>query len=158
MTSTRATPPSLRSGSLPTALSASREWRRFTITLVWLSPVNVRSQKYRMARLWFRPPREVLAVDPVEADRYAVEKGTVQHQVLEGNAAVAFLKGTELTIDVDCRADAGTLPNPVRFGIVASLEVSPNLRVDIHSDVVARLRQPCASGLAPRCLLGERPG
>ena len=126
---------------LPTALSASREWRRLTITLAWLSPVNVRSQKYRMARLWFKPPRDVLALDPVEADRFAVEKGTVQHQVLEGDAAVAFVEGAALAIDVDCRADAGTLLGPVRFGIAASLEVSSNVRVDLHAEVVTRLRQ-----------------
>ena len=126
---------------LPAALSASREWRRLTITLAWLSPVNVRSQRYRVARLWFKPPRDELAVDPVEADRYAVEKGTVQHQVLEGDAAVAFVDGASLAIDVDCRADAGSLTSPVRFGLAASLEVSPRLRVDLHAQVAALLRQ-----------------
>lgn len=126
---------------LPAALSASREWRRLTITLAWLTPVNVRSQRYRMARLWFKPPRDELAVDPAEADRYAVEKGTVQHQVLEGDAAVAFVDGAALAIDVDCRADAGSLTSPVRFGLAASLEVSPRVRVDLHAQVAALLRQ-----------------
>jgi hypothetical protein len=126
---------------LPMALSASRDWRRLTITLAWLSPVNARSQKYRMARLWFKPPRDQLAVASVEADHRAVEKGTVQHQVLEGDDAVAFVEGTQLAIDVDCRADAGSLPSPVRFGIAASLEVSSNARVDVHGDVLVRLRQ-----------------
>lgn len=125
---------------LPTTLSASRDWRRLTITLAWLSPINVRSQKYRMARLQFTPPLDDLAVRPVEADHAAVRKGTVQHQVLEGTAAVAFVEGTDLVIDVDCRADAGSFA-PVRFGLAASLEVSSNVRVDIHGEVVARLRQ-----------------
>jgi hypothetical protein len=126
---------------LPTALSASRDWRRLTITLGWLSPVNVRSQKYRTARLQFSPPLDDLALRPVEADHAAVLKGTVQHQVLEGDAAVAFVEGSELAIDVDCRSDGGSFPAPVRFGIAASLEVSPTVRLDIHRDVVARLRQ-----------------
>ena len=42
---------------LPSALSASTEWLRLTITLGWLSPANVHSQKYRMARLWFTSSR-----------------------------------------------------------------------------------------------------
>lgn len=126
---------------LPAALSASREWRRLTITLAWLSPVNVRSQRYRTARLWFKPPRDELAVDPKEADPYAVEKGTVQHQVLEGDAAVAFVDGAALAIDVDCRSDAGALTSPVRFGLAASLEVSPRVRVDLHAQLTALLRQ-----------------
>lgn len=126
---------------LPAALSASRDWRRLTITLGWLSPVNMRSQKYRMARLQFSPPLDALALRPVEADHAAVLKGTVQHQVLEGDAAVAFVEGSELIIDVDCRSDGGSFPAPVRFGIAASLEVASSVRVDIHGDVVARLRQ-----------------
>lgn len=126
---------------LPTSLSGTREWRRLTITLAWLSPINIRSQRYRMARLWFKAPGDQLAVSPVEADRFAVEKGTVQHQVLEGDAAVAFVAGTELAIDVDCRADAGALPTAVRFGLAASVEVAATVRADLHSEVVARLQQ-----------------
>lgn len=126
---------------LPTALSAARDWRRLTITLGWLSPINVRSQKYRMARLQFTPPLDDLALRPVEADHAAVLKGTVQHQVLEGDEAVAFVDGTQLVIDVDCRADAGSFPWPVRFGLAASLEVASNVQVDVHGEVLVSLRQ-----------------
>lgn len=126
---------------LPTSLSAVRDWRRLTITLGWLSPVNVRSQKYRMARLQFTPPLDALALRPVEADHAAVLKGTVQHQVLEGQEAVAFVDGTELVIDVDCRADAGSFPAPVRFGLAASLEVASNIQIDVHGEVLMSLRQ-----------------
>lgn len=126
---------------LPTSLSAARDWRRLTITLGWLSPINVRSQKYRMARLQFAPPLDALALRPVEADHAAVLKGTVQHQVLEGHEAVAFVDGTELMIDVDCRADAGSFPAPVRFGLAASLEVASNIQIDVHGEVLMSLRQ-----------------
>ena len=60
---------------LPSALSASTEWRRLTITLGWLSPVNVQSQKYRMARLWFTSSKDDIGVAPIEADHNAVLKG-----------------------------------------------------------------------------------
>lgn len=94
-----------------------------------------------MARLQFTPPLEDLALRPVEADRAAVLKGTVQHQVLEGEAAVAVVEGTERLIDVDCRTGAGSFSAPVRFGLAASLEVSSNVRINIQGDVLARLRQ-----------------
>lgn len=126
---------------LPDSLSASTDWRRLTITLAFLSPTNVRSQKYRMARLWFTPPRDEIGVAPVEADHYAVEKGTVQHQVLEGDAAVAYVQGSMLSIAVDCRADAGSFPAPVRYGIAASIEVAETAQVDVHGEVRARLRE-----------------
>jgi hypothetical protein len=125
---------------LPSGLSASREWRRLTITLGWLSPVNVRSQKYRMARLWFSAPRDDLALVPTEADHNAVIKGTTQHQVLEGDAAVAFVDGSSLAIDVDCRSDAGSLPGSVRYALAASLEVSTAVQIDLHQQVQAQLR------------------
>lgn len=126
---------------LPSALSASTEWRRLTISLGWLSPINVHSQKYRMARLWFTPPRDELALAPTEADHNAVVKGTVQHQVLEGDSAVAYVDGSDLAIDVDCRVDAGSLPAPVRYGLAASLEVSTSVQIDLHQQVQSRLRE-----------------
>lgn len=126
---------------LPTSLAASKEWRRLTISLAWLSPLNMRSQKYRMARLWFSPPRDDLGVDPVEGYHHAVDRGTVQHEVLEGDKAVAFTQGDDLVIDIDCRCDAGTsLPQSVRYGLVASLEISATVLADIHDEVRTALR------------------
>ena len=126
---------------LPSALSASTEWRRLTITLGWLSPVNVQSQKYRMARLWFTSSKDDIGVGPTEADHFAVLKGTVQHQVFEGTAATAYADGAALTIDVDCRSDGGTLRSPVRYGLAASLEVGPAVRSDIFNQIRSRLSE-----------------
>ena len=126
---------------LPAALSASTEWRRLTITMGWLSPINVQSQKYRMARLRFTPSLEDLGVAPSEADPSAVLKGTVQHQVLEGTAATTYADGAALTIDVDCRSDGGKLKSAVRYGLAASLEVGPAVRSDIHNEVRSRLSE-----------------
>jgi Subtilase family len=126
---------------LPPLLAATTQWRRLTITLGWLSPVNTRSQKHRMARLAMQPPRSELGVDPIEADHNAVFRGTIQHQVLEGTAAVAFTEGDSLAISVDCRVDAGTLPAPVRYGLAASLEVAATVRADLHAQVRQGIRQ-----------------
>lgn len=51
-----------------------------------------------MARLTAGVPRTPLGVEPVEADHKAVLRGTVQHQILEGAAAVGFVAGTNLAI------------------------------------------------------------
>lgn len=126
---------------LPPELSTSTEWRRLTITMGWLSPINVQSQKYRMARLWFTSSRDDLGVAPTEADHNAVFKGTVQHQVFEGTAATTYADGSSLAINVDCRIDGGNLQNPVRYGLAASLEVGPAVRSDIHNQVRSRLSE-----------------
>jgi subtilase family protein len=126
---------------LPPVLAATTQWRRLTITLGWLSPVNTRSQKHRMARLSFQPPRSELGVDPIEADHNAVLRGTVQHQVLEGQAAVAFTSGDSLAINIDCRVDAGRLDTPVRYAIAASIEIGAAVQADVHAQVRQGLRQ-----------------
>ncbi len=125
---------------LPPMLAATTEWRRMTITLAWLSPVNTRSQKHRMARLAVHPPRSDLAIEPIEADHNAILRGTVQHEVLEGQAVVAYTAGSAMAISVDCRVDAGSLPAPVRYGLAVSLEVAASVQVDLHAQVRQAVR------------------
>lgn len=120
---------------LPPPLAASREWRRLTITLSWLSPTNPRSHAYRMARLGFVPPTTPLGVARTEADPQAVRRGTVQHEVLEGSQAVAFVSGDALRIEVDCRIDAGEVAAGIRYGLAATIEVGNSVAVDLHAPV-----------------------
>lgn len=126
---------------LPASLAATTDWRRLTITLGWLSPVNVRSQRHRMARLSFQPPQDEIGVNRVEADHHAVRQGTVQHEILEGRAAVAFAADATLGIDVDCRIDAGRYDAPVRYGLAVTLELATTVQVDVHEQVRTALRE-----------------
>lgn len=66
--------------------------------------------------------------------------GTVQHEMLEGQRAVAFAADDALEINVDCRVDVGRLAAPVRYGLAATLEVAPTIRVDIHQEVRQQLQ------------------
>jgi hypothetical protein len=125
---------------LPLSLASTTDWRRLTVTLGWLSPVNTRSRRHRMARLSFQPPQSELGVTRTDADSNAVRKGTIQHEVLEGRAAVAFTDGQSLAVDVDCRIDAGTVDVPVRYGLAMSLELASTVRADIHAEIRQRLQ------------------
>ena len=60
-----------------------------------------------MARLSFEPPRQPLGVDRLEAEARVSRHGTVQHEILEGQRAVAFAAGDALEVNVDCRVDVG---------------------------------------------------
>lgn len=139
---------------LPPSLSATTLWRRLTITLAWISPVNTRSQKYRMARLQLPPPTSELGLERVEAPHYAVSRGTVYHEILDGEAAVAFRSGDDLEINVDCRVDAGRLEQPVRFGLVASLEIGEGVLIDLHDEVQQQLRVQVRQRLRARAVPG----
>lgn len=124
---------------LPTSLASRKIEKRLTITLAWLSPVEPTTQQYRMAHLEFESPRSDLCVEPRQVVHYANGKGTVLHEVLEGDRAAAFVEGAMLAINVDCRVRVGRLSQSVRFGLAVSLEVAPGLEVDLHQEVRERL-------------------
>ena len=124
---------------LPPSLSAVTEKRRLTVTLAWLTPVNSTRQHYRIAHLWFSPKNR-LATDRICADHHAVQRGTVQHEVLESAKAVDFQDGDTITIKVTCRADAGDLPEPIRYGLAVTLEVAEGIGIPIYQEVRDRLR------------------
>ena len=107
---------------LPPCLSSVSERRRLTITLAWLSPVNSFRQSYRVAHLWF-DPKNTIAPRRLFADHQAAQRGTLQHEVLEGEQATVFQDGYAITIKVSCRADAGEIPAPVRYGLAITLEM-----------------------------------
>ena len=135
---------------LPPSLSAVNERRRLTITLAWLSPVSSTRQNYRIAHLWFNPKNDI-APDRVHADHSAVQRSTVQHEVLEGESAVAFQDGDTITIKVNCRADAGDIPAPIRYSLAVTLEVAEGIDIPIYQEVRDRLavRVPVQSTPAP---------
>jgi hypothetical protein len=123
---------------LPPSLSAVTHRRRLTISLAWLTPVNSVRQDYRIAHLWFSPPNR-LTPDRVGADWHAVQRGTVQHEILEGDKAVDFQDGEMLLIKVNCRADAGDIPEPIRYGLAVTLEVAEGVEIPIYQEVRDRL-------------------
>ena len=128
---------------LPPCLSALNERRRLTITLAWLSPVNSLRQAYRVGHLWFDPKND-FAPHRLFADHRAVQRGTLQHEVLEGDRATVFQDGDTIAVRVNCRADAGDIPAPIRYGLAITLEVAEGVeqRVDllpIYEEVRDRL-------------------
>lgn len=125
---------------LPPSLSGQAGWRCLTVTLGWLTPVNTSHQGWRRADLWFTPPREALGLDRQEADWRAVQRGTVQHEIMDGDRATAFVDGDHLEILVSCRADAGALEDPVPYAVAVTLEVAEEIGVPIYDEVRARVQ------------------
>ncbi len=126
---------------LPPSLSAITDWRRLTVTLAWVTPVNQARQNYRIAHLWFHP-KYALTPQHLDADRHAVQRGTLQHEVLEGASAVDFQDGDNIIIKISCRSDAGDIPDPIRYGLVVTLEVAEGIGLPIYQEVRDRLRVP----------------
>lgn len=124
---------------LPPGLSGQPGWRRLSITLAWFTPVNTAHQSWRRADLWFTPPTDSLQIRRQQAEWRAVQRGTVQHEVLGGDRASAFVDGDDLQIRVSCRQDAGALEDAVPYALVTTLEVAEELGVDIYDEVRVRV-------------------
>jgi hypothetical protein len=125
---------------LPPALHAQRVKRRLTITLAWFTPVNPRHRSYRVADLWFDPPVVQLDLKRHDADHQAVTRGTVQHEVLEGEKAVSIVDGDTMPVQVNCRPEAASkLGSPIPYALMVSLETAQPLGVSIYSQVKTKI-------------------
>lgn len=124
---------------LPPSLSGKSGMRRLTTTLAWFTPVNPSHQAWRRADLWFSPPADPLKVVRQEADWRAVQRGTLQHEVLEGTRAAAFVDGDHMEIQVSCRSDAGALEDAVPYVLAVTLEVADDIGINIYNEVRTRV-------------------
>lgn len=124
---------------LPPSLGSRREWRRLTVTLAWMSPVAVNTQRYRSASLWFEVEGGTVAPNRQDVDWKAVRRGTVQHEVLDGDRAIAIVDDASLKIKVNCRRDAAKIQEPVAYGLAVSLEVAEGIDIAIYDEIRTRI-------------------
>lgn len=124
---------------LPPSLGARREWRRLTVTLAWMSPVAASTQRYRAASLWFEVEGGSLAPNRQDADSKAVRRGTVQHEVFDGDRAIVIADDASLTVKVNCRRDAAKIQEPVAYGLAVSLEVAEGIDIAIYDEIRTRI-------------------
>ena len=125
---------------MPPSLSGNLTWRRLTITLSWFTPIDSLDRFYRRAALWFVPPREQLLVHRCQVESKMTQRGTVQHEVLEGDQATAFVDGQTLSVQVNCRAQSGHLDELIPYALALTLEVAEGTAIPIYEEIRARLR------------------
>ncbi len=69
-----------------------------------------------------------------------MQRGTLQHEILEGEQAVVFVDGDNLEVQVNCRADAGALDEDVAYALAVTLEVAEEIGVLIYPEIQERVR------------------
>lgn len=124
---------------LPPSLIAQTVKRRLTITLAWFSPVNTRNAKYRTARLWIQPPGEALGASRANYEWRHVQRGTLQHEILEGTNALVFVDGERIIFKVNCSEDGGRITTPVSFALCVSLEIAEGVALPIYQEIRERV-------------------
>jgi Subtilase family len=130
---------------LPPTLSGKQGWRSLAVTLAWFSPIHTLSERWRRAQLWFKSPDSKLKIGNKEqlersgADWQAVQRGTLQHEVFEGEKVSAFVDGDAIFVHVSCREDAGPLTDSIPYALAITLEVDPSIG-EIYAEIRDRIQ------------------
>lgn len=123
---------------LPPSLANSAEWRRLTITLAWFTPVNPNHRYLRKAKLFFEPPKksDELQLERQQSDHNQVQRGTVQHEILESQKVSDYQEGDELVVSVQCNADAtDRLDEEIPYALTVTLEVKEGINIFIYQEI-----------------------
>ena len=130
---------------LPACLDSKKVHRRLTLTLVWFTPINPKSVRYRRAALEFNIEAnhlsETLAVKSVDVRRDRFHSGTVHHAVFEGEKAAVFPANQVLPFVVECKSDAGEMKGPVPYVLAVSVESREALPILSEIQQAIRIRQ-----------------
>jgi hypothetical protein len=133
---------------LPPSLSGVAARRTLTITLAYFAPIRLRNRIHRAAELYILPDLQTLRLKRIAANARSVRKGTVQHEVLEGDSAAPFLSGDSIRIQVNCRSLVGTLADKVPYGLAVTLETAAAL--PIYDEISVRLQAQARTRIRTR--------
>ena len=130
---------------LPPDLSGSKAWRRMVVTLAWFSPINLGHRNLREAKLDFGSTQKwdetPLKLKRADSDHYQVKRGTVQHEVFEGERDVSrYEEDGNIKLQVTCRADAcESLSDSIPYGLAVTLEVAEGVQIPVYQQMRARI-------------------
>lgn len=125
-------------------------FRRMVVTLAWFSPINPRHRYLREAKLainplakWVETP---LSLKRTDGDHHQVKRGTLQHEVLEGNTLLEqFQKDEEIVLQIFCKKDATeNLEEKIPYGLAVTLEASEGNQIPVYEKIKQRLSEQIA--------------
>lgn len=126
---------------LPAGISI-HDYLKLTVTLAWFSPINPLHIGIRRAKLRFTGDglQGEGGHKRQEFDWQQVRKGTVQHEIFD--LQKSNLPENQLTLFVECAADAGKLDTEIPYGLAITLEIAEQEELDLYQMVQSRIRQP----------------
>lgn len=126
---------------LPPSLASQTIVRKLTITLAWFSPISPNTQRYRTSILWFDANNRI-ADSRIDFDDKAVRRGTLQHEIFQGEQAVPFIDGDHIGVQVNCSKDASSFSDAIPYALIVSLEVDENSGLPIYQEIRDRIVMP----------------
>ena len=130
---------------LPVELEGVHGFRALSVTIGWLTPITHSHRMYRLAKFRVRPGGDKnfsigVSNARIQPSHNALGKGTIYHHRWEGEDAADFVNDGNLVIDVTCSPAAGDLDEDVPYGVVVTLEVGPEIDIQVYERIRDRLR------------------
>ncbi len=138
---------------LPASLRSKAEWHRFSVTLAYFAPTAGQLTRYRSAKVFFdKLGDHDTGGRRIDADHNAVRRGSVQHEIIDGDRAIVFHDGDSLPIHVQCMDDGQRLPagDKIRYGLVVSIETAVATSTTIHDEIRTQLQARARGRVRPR--------
>lgn len=125
---------------LPECLISQAVKKRLTITLAWMSPIASNNKNYRLAKLAYTANGyKQVTTSREDSAEHNAKRGTVQHDVFEGENASTYVSGS--TIEIVVQNKKGMVEDvPVKFVLMVTLEVAPETQLPIYQQVEALVR------------------
>jgi hypothetical protein len=133
---------------LPDVFNQDALRKQLTLTLGWMTPLNFESNRYRKAALFFEnltksDKRVDLPIDMsrVNSGYKSSKRGTVQHDILEGDRIEQFVDGTNLILNISCKGDASGFRKGemIKYGLAVTLESLEENLVPIYHEIKNRI-------------------
>lgn len=131
---------------LPECLQAVIDPRTVVVTVAWMSPVSGAHIDYRRAQLLLDLPEHNAAIGVRRAagqqpTDHASKRGSVIHEIYEGEDAAVFIEEGHLVLRVWCKQRPNKLPleNTIRYAVAVTMEAGTPLPV--YEQTAVRLRE-----------------
>lgn len=123
---------------IPEGLGGVNIWRRLTVTLSWFAKPCPANMKYRDSALWFTVEgdnKDLTSRSPSSVDWQQVLRGTLQHEIFEGEELAVITEDRMLEIKVNCKEHASKIIEPIRYGLAITLEVAEGVDMQLYQEI-----------------------
>lgn len=132
---------------LPPSIRSKAEWHCVSITLAYWAPATRGLKRYRASKVFFTTPKvkeisKLVGGNRIDADHSAVMRGSLQHEVIEGDNSMGFVDDGTFPIHVECMKDGqcgSGQASRIRYALVASIETAAETSTTVHDEVRAGL-------------------
>ena len=130
---------------LPAELEGIAGYRAFSVTIAWLTPINLSNRMYRLAKFKASPGADKsfsigVSNSKQQPSHNTLGKGSVYHHRWEGGDAAIFVDNGKLILDITCSPVAGELDEEIRYAVVATIEVGQGVAVPVYDRVREQIR------------------